>query len=93
MLSLNTKVKHNPRVIKKILKGKVYIFTAKSLNLHNFNELASFIWLTAKKPTSIKQIVKKIIKEFKINEETALKDTKEFVSYCLKNKFLSVVKT
>lgn len=93
MLSLNTKVKQNPRVVKKILKGKVYIFTAKDLNLHNFNELASFIWLAAKKPTSIKQVVKKIIKEFEVNEETALKDTKEFVSYCLKNKLLLLVKT
>lgn len=90
-INLNFKVKQNPKVIKKVLEGKVYIFTQKDLNLHSFNEVASFIWLVAKKPVSVEELVTKVVKEFETSESVAQKDVKEFVSYCLKNKFLMKV--
>lgn len=88
-ISLDTKVKQSPKVIKKVLQGKVYIFTQKDLNLHSFNEVASFIWMAAKKPVSVEQLVNKVVKEFEVSKRVAQKDVKEFVNYCLKNKFLA----
>lgn len=89
-LKLNTKVKQNPRVIKKVLNGKVYIFTHKDLNLHSLNEVASFIWLAVEKPVSIQNLVTKIIEEFEVSRKVALKDLREFVEYCLDNKFIII---
>lgn len=89
-INLNTKIKQNPKVIKKVLKGKVYIFTQKDLNLHSFNEVASFIWAAVKKPVSVGQLVNKVVKEFRVSKQVAQKDIKEFVNHCLENKFLLI---
>jgi len=91
-LTLNTKVKQNPRVTKKILKARVYIFDGKNLNLHSFNELASFLFIASKKPISIEQLTCEVIGKFKVSRKVAQKDIKEFINYCLENKFLTKVK-
>lgn len=64
--------------------------TAQEFNgLITVNELGAFIWNKLQEETTTEQIVKSILEEYEVDEETAVTDTKEFLELLTTHGILS----
>lgn len=87
-INLQTKIKRNPELIWRKVRGKYFILDADAGEVRKLNETASFVWDQLERPTSILQLVKELVKNFEVKEKIAQKDILEFVKYYLDNKIL-----
>ncbi|QQS44427.1 PqqD family protein [Candidatus Roizmanbacteria bacterium] len=67
---------------------EVFIFDGETSILHTLNETAADLFKQLKKGATFSDLVKYLVDEYEINQEKALKDTKEFVDKLMKKKLL-----
>ncbi len=85
--------KINKGFITQKLDNKSVIFDGEESALYTFNETASFIFQKLKKGLTDKQIIKKVVKKYKVKEEKVKKDYRELISDLKKKKIISVEKS
>lgn len=90
-ISLNTKIKVNPKIVYKKLKGSFYLLDPDKGKVHILNETASFIWEAVKKSAKVGEIIDSMVKEFNVKKEVARKDVLEFINKYLERKFIKIV--
>lgn len=81
--------KINKGFIVQKMDNKTVIFDGEKSVLYTFNETASFIFSRLKLNHSIEEIVKALVKKYKIGEIEAKKDTKELIRDLLAKKIIN----
>lgn len=71
---------NNNKLAYRIIDGEVVIIDLKDNKLHVLNPVATFIWEHLDGQTQIKDIVKKISKEFDVDSDTAERDCIDVIS-------------
>ena len=75
-------------IFSKKIKGKWILLEKNKQHIRELNKTAGFLWELTEKTISIKQLAKKLSREYRVDTEIAEKDTKEWVSDYLKKKLL-----
>lgn len=86
--NIRVKYKINKGFIVQKMDDKTVIFDGEESVLFTFNETASFIFYRLKLGRSIEEIVKAMVKKYKIGEAEAEKDTKELIRGLLEKKII-----
>lgn len=66
-------------VVAKVVGGRVHLFTRDDMQLHTFNEVASFIWGVLEEPCAESEIVSRVVGEYDVAESMAKADVREFL--------------
>ena len=70
----------NDKIAYRIVDGEAVIINLKNNELNVLNPVATFIWEQLNGRTQLKEIVRKLSEEFKIDCKTAEKDCIDFIS-------------
>ncbi len=87
------KYKINKGFIVQKLDNKTVIFDGEESVLYTFNETASFIFQKLKKGFNDKEIIKAVVKKYKVKETRVANDLKEIIADLRKKKIISSVKS
>ena len=82
------KIKRNPSIYSKKIKGKWVILEKNKQHIRELNETAGFFWELTRKTISTAQLSKKLRENYKVSIETAKKDTNKWANSYLKKKLL-----
>lgn len=86
MLDFKMKYKIQKGLIVQKLDNKITIFDGDKSLLYTFNETATYVFNRLKKGLGEKDIIKTMIKRYKIDENRVEKDVKEIIDDLLKKK-------
>jgi hypothetical protein len=70
------------------VEGEVLVLDDQSGFIHQLNHAASFIWRQCNGETSVKDIARKLAREFELEDSVALKDVSEAIEKLLDLKLL-----
>jgi len=74
----------------RIIDGEVFLMTEDGKKVHMLNKVGTLIWQYADGSLPIKGIISKILERFDIDEETAKKDSLEFINKLVDMKMLTI---
>ncbi len=74
----------------RIIDGEAFLMTEDGKKVHMLNKVGTLIWQYADGSLPIKGIISKILERFDINEETAKKDSLEFINKLVDMKMLTI---
>ena len=74
----------------RIIDGEAFLMTEDGKKVHMLNKIGTLIWQYADGSLPIKGIISKILERFDIDEETAKKDSLEFINKLVDMKMLTI---
>ncbi len=74
----------------RIIDGEAFLMTEDGKKVHMLNKVGTLIWQYADGSLPIKGIISKILERFDIDEETAKKDSLEFINKLVDMKMLTI---
>jgi len=75
----------------RIIDGEAFLMTEDGKKVHMLNKIGTLIWQYADGSLPIKGIISKILERFDIDEETAKKDSLEFINKLVDMKMLTII--
>lgn len=85
------KFKRKNGVVFQKVDGLVHILDEKDDAIITLNQTASFIWTHLSKPSTLDEIAKILVAEYKVKYQKASKDCGEFIKMMDKRKLLSKI--
>ena len=85
---MTRKLARNPDLPYQKVLEEVLIVAPRDRRLHRLNEVASYIWMSLDRPRTADELARLVSREFDIDEKTARKDVKAFVSELKKKDLL-----
>ncbi len=77
------KIKQNQNTGFRIINDQAILIDPQKGKIHRLNPTATRIWQLAEESCSLKDIISQIHSEFEVTQETARKDTEDFVNIML----------
>jgi len=74
----------------RIIDGEAFLMTEDGKKVHMLNKVGTLIWQYADGSLPIKGIISKILERFDIDEETAKKDSLDFINKLVDMKMLTI---
>jgi len=74
----------------RIIDGEAFLMTEDGKKVHMLNKIGTLIWQYADGSLPIKGIISKILERFDIDEETAKKDSLDFINKLVDMKMLTI---
>lgn len=83
----------NPNIVSKIIDNDYLLIpivneTMDMNNIYGISEVGAFIWDNIDGETTIKDLIKKVVSEYEIEEKIASNDVNDFITDCINNKIL-----
>jgi transcription initiation factor TFIIIB Brf1 subunit/transcription initiation factor TFIIB len=88
-MNLNKVIKKDKEIEYKILEGETLIFVPKKGNFYRLNEVGTRIWQLIDGKRTIKEIIKRVYKEFDVSKERVESNIIEFIDKIKKKGLLS----
>lgn len=87
MITLNSYIKRNPQLIARKINNEFILIDFNKGKFYKVNNTGEAIWKYLWKPRIIKDIKNKILDEFNVSSDRALKDTLSFINNYLDKLF------
>ena len=76
----------------RVIDDQAFLLTEDGTKIHMLNRVGSLIWQSCTGHSTVQNIISKIVEKFEIDEETAKKETVEFVQKLAEMSILNLSK-
>ncbi|MDC7219331.1 MAG: PqqD family protein [Spirochaetales bacterium] len=83
-------IKANPGFSERNLGDEVVLLHESGELMHSFKESGIFLWENIKKELSFNEILATLLKEYEVDEDTALQDLTDFLKELEKQKIITI---
>ena len=86
----NNLVSRNSKIAWQIIDQKIVLVSPKQMKIHILSGTGSHIWNHLKEPTSVENLVEKVVEEYDTTKEKAREDVNTFLEQLSKEELLEV---
>lgn len=87
----DTVIQRNKDIPFNQIDGEVVMLSVENGEYYGMNKIGSRIWKMVEEPISIKELIKRLIVEYKVSEDQCKKDTLDFISTILKKNIIIII--
>lgn len=92
MLNENSSVVKTKNSIESSIDGEVVLMNLDNNEYYAMDETGSMIWKMLDKPVLIKDIVRALMEDYEVEQQTCLQDTVQFLQQLLDKKIIEVAR-
>ena len=91
-INRDTIIKRNPDMVSSDMDGEKVMMSIENGEYYALDPVGSEIWDNIEDEIKIDDLIKKLISQFDVSEETCEKDTMEFLNELLGKKLITIIK-